>query len=120
MYEYMATVVSAYDGDTIRADIDLGFNIIMRNQAIRFMGIDTPEVRGEERPEGLVARDFVRERIMGKRVMLRTFKDTSGKYGRWLAEVFYRKGGVVVAADQLDSLTNLNEELLAAGLAVEI
>jgi micrococcal nuclease len=120
MYEYMAKVISVYDGDTIRVDIDLGFNIIMRNQAIRLLGINTPEVRGEERPQGIVARDFVRERIMDKTVMLRTFKDTTGKYGRWLAEVFYRKEGVVVAADQLDALTNLNEELLAAGLAEEM
>jgi micrococcal nuclease len=116
----MATVVSVYDGDTIRADIDLGFGIHMKNQRIRFMGIDTAEVRGEERPEGLVARDFVRDRILGQRVMLRTFKDTKGKYGRWLAEVYYRKNGMVVAADRLDFLTCLNNELLSVGLAVEL
>ena len=27
LYHYKATVVSVYDGDTIRADIDLGMNI---------------------------------------------------------------------------------------------
>ena len=120
MYEYMATVVSVYDGDTIRVDIDLGFGIQMKNQSIRFLGVDTPEVRGEERPDGLVARDFVRDCILGQRVMLRTYKDTQGKYGRWLAEVYYRKEGLVVAADRLESLTFLNQELLAAGLAQEM
>lgn len=120
MYEYMAMVVSAYDGDTIRADIDLGFGIVMQNQSIRLLGIDTPEVRGEERPEGLIARDYVREQILGKEVMLKTYKDTKGKYGRWLADVYYRKDGVVVAADQLDSLTCLNQELVSLGLAEEM
>lgn len=120
MYEYMATVLSVYDGDTIRVDIDLGFGIVMQNQSIRLLGMNTPEVRGEERQEGLVARDFVRSMIDGKEIMLRTFKDTKGKYGRWLAEVYYRKDGVVVAADQLDSLTCLNTELVAMGLAEEM
>jgi len=120
MYEYMAKVVDVYDGDTVRVDIDLGFGLHMKNQKVRFMGLDTPEVRGEERPEGLVARDFVRDMILGKPVMLRTFKDAKGKYGRWLAEVYYRKEGVVVAADQLESLTCLNDELLKLGMAEEM
>ena len=119
MFEYMARVVSVYDGDTIRVDIDLGFGIKLENQSIRLLGINTPEVRGDERPDGLVSRDYVRESILGKDVMLRTFKDTKGKYGRWLAEVYYRKEGVVVAADQLESLTCLNDELISAGLAEE-
>lgn len=120
MYEYMAKVLSVYDGDTIRVDIDLGFGVQMKNQSIRLLGIDTPEVRGDERPDGLVARDFVREMILDKIIMLRTFKDKKGKYGRWLAEVYYRKEDVVVAADQLDSLTCMNDELLSLGLAEEM
>jgi len=103
MFEYMAKVVSVYDGDTIRVDIDLGFGLSLKNQSIRFLGVDTPEVRGDGRDEGLIVRDYVRGQIMDKEIMLRTYKDTKGKYGRWLAEIFYRKEGVVVAADQLDS-----------------
>lgn len=120
MYEYMAKVISVYDGDTIRADIDLGFGVKLENQQIRLLGMDTPEVRGDERPEGLVVRDYVRAAILDKEIMLRTFKDSKGKYGRWLAEVYYRKDGVVVAADQLDSLTCLNDELVKLGMAEEI
>ena len=63
--------------------------------------------------------DFVRDAIGGKEIMLRTYRDTKGKYGRWLAEVYYRKDGIVVAADQLDSLTCLNNELMNMGLAEE-
>jgi micrococcal nuclease len=120
MFEYMAKVVSVYDGDTIRVDIDLGFGIKLENQSIRFFGINTAEVRGDSMAEGIIARDYVREQILDKEVMLKTFKDKKGKYGRWLAEVYYRKEGVVVASDQLGSLMCLNDELLKIGMAKEM
>jgi len=88
LYNYQAKVLSVYDGDTIRCDIDLGFSMILSNQAIRLYGIDTPEVRGEEREEGLKVRDVVRDLILNKNVILQTIKDTKGKYGRWLGKVY--------------------------------
>ena len=48
MYEYRATVISVYDGDTITVDIDLGFGIVLRKQKLRLYGLNTPEVRGAE------------------------------------------------------------------------
>ena len=53
MYEYKGYVTKVYDGDTITVDIDLGFDILFKNQKIRLSRINTPEVRGEEREEGL-------------------------------------------------------------------
>ena len=53
MYEYKAIVKKVYDGDTITVDIDLGFGITFNDKSIRLSGIDTPEIRGEERLEGL-------------------------------------------------------------------
>ena len=50
LYTYKARCVSVYDGDSITLDIDLGFNHWMLNQKIRLLGIDTPEIRGPERP----------------------------------------------------------------------
>ena len=35
MYEYKAFVRKVYDGDTITVDIDLGFDVILKNQKIR-------------------------------------------------------------------------------------
>jgi micrococcal nuclease len=49
LYTYKAKVLSVYDGDSLRLDIDLGFKVVMQNQRVRLLGIDTPEVRGEER-----------------------------------------------------------------------
>ena len=88
MYEYRALVKKVYDGDTITVDIELGFDIILRKQKIRLIGVAAPEVRGEQKSLGLKSRDALREKIKGKRVTLRTQKDKKGKFGRWLAEVW--------------------------------
>ena len=44
MFEYKVKITRVVDGDTVDADIDLGFDIIYRDR-IRLMGIDTPESR---------------------------------------------------------------------------
>ena len=88
MYEYRAYVRKVYDGDTITVDIDLGFGVVLKNQKLRLTGINTPEVRGEQRQDGLKVRDLVRSRIANKWVVIKTEKDKRGKYGRWLATVF--------------------------------
>jgi len=105
MYEYSAEVKKVYDGDTITVDFDLGFGITLRKQKIRLLGINTPEVRGESREQGLISRDRLRERILGKTVTIKTSKDKKGKYGRWLGEVFIKD-------------ENINQWLLNEGLAV--
>ena len=88
LYEYRAIVTKVYDGDTIWADVDLGFYVWKKDEHLRLLGINAPEVRGEERPQGLVARDALAGRIMGKEVIIRTEKDRRGKYGRFLAWVW--------------------------------
>ena len=90
-YIYNAYVTDVYDGDTITCDIDCGFYTILKKQKIRLFGIDTPEVRGEERTEGLKVRDILREQILDKTIVLETKKDKKGKYGRWLAIVYLKK-----------------------------
>ena len=104
MYEYKAYVQKVYDGDTITVDIDLGFGIILKKQVLRLIGIDAPELRGLEREEGIKARDELRGRILYKNVLIRTKKDKKGKYGRWLAVIFYDE-------------KNINEWLLRRGFA---
>jgi micrococcal nuclease len=47
MYEYKA-VIKVYDGDTITAQVDLGFHFNFTN-SFRLARIDCPEVRGESR-----------------------------------------------------------------------
>ncbi len=88
MYEYRAFVRKIYDGDTITVDIDLGFDVVLKDQKIRLVRIDAPEVRGGERPEGLKSRDALRTKIGNKWVKIKTQKDKKGKYGRWLGEIW--------------------------------
>ena len=104
MFNYKAQVKSVYDGDTITVDIDLGFGVFLRDQKIRLLGIDTPEVRGKERQQGLISRDRLRERIDGKKITIRTKKAKKGKYGRWLGEIWYEE-------------ESINDWLLTEGLA---
>lgn len=42
LYHYRARLVSVYDGDTIRVDLDLGMGIWRNNIALRLYGINTP------------------------------------------------------------------------------
>jgi len=88
LYHYRAFVDSVYDGDTITATVDLGFNVSVKKEKFRLYRINAPEVRGEEREAGLISRDWLRERILGKEIILVTKKDKKGKYGRWLADVW--------------------------------
>ncbi len=106
MYEYRAEVRSVYDGDTIRADINLGFGVVLENQKLRLLGINTPEIRGDSREHGLMARDALRDKIEGMTVTVRTHKDSQGKYGRWLAVVYLGE-------------ENVNEWLLNHGFATK-
>lgn len=88
MYEYRAFVRRVYDGDTVTVDIDLGFDVVLRNQKIRLVRINAPEVRGVQRPEGLKSRDALRAKIGNRWIRIKTEKDKKGKWGRWLGEIW--------------------------------
>lgn len=108
-YVYEARYVSNYDGDTVRLDISLGFGVWLHNQAVRLHGIDTPELRGDEREEGIRSKNFVENRIRTTPLVIETFKDKQGKYGRWIAIIYFQN-------DEGDYI-NLNESLVANGYA---
>ena len=105
IYFYKAYVEKVYDGDTITCTIDCGFGLSMKTQKIRLYGINTPELRGAEKKAGIMARDRLRSKILHQNVLIETFKDKKGKYGRYLATIF------------LDSV-NINEWLVQNGYAV--
>lgn len=81
---YSATVESVYDGDTATVTIHLGLGHDLTNQTLRFLCINTPEIRGAEKIDGIPVRDLVREWLpIGSRVTLEL--RGTGKYGRRLA-----------------------------------
>jgi len=109
MYEYSAKCTRVVDGDTIDCEIDLGFDITIRER-VRFAGINAPESRTrdlEEKSRGLAAKARVSEILgQGERFILRTEYDRIGKYGRVI--------GVVI----LENGNNLNDLLVEEGHAV--
>ena len=84
MYTYRAKVISVYDGDTVTLEVDLGFNVKIKEK-FRLLGINAPEVRGKEKVEGKKSRDYLRAFLKGREVHVATMKDRKGKYGRYLA-----------------------------------
>lgn len=109
-FYYRAQVVSVYDGDTCRADIDLGFGIWKKKETLRLHRINAPEVRGETREDGLQSRDFLRGLILDKDVVVQSIKDRQGKYGRYLAEIWLYE-------NRTGEWLNVNDLLVAKGMA---
>ena len=90
MYEYRAYYLSNYDGDTIRFNIDLGFYTWLKNQSVRLYGVNTPELRGNTLEAARFAKSFVQSQLStASQIIIVTRKDKKGKYGRWLADIYY-------------------------------
>lgn len=92
LYHYNANVTYVYDGDTITVEIDLGLSTWIRGEKIRLARINAPEVRGEQRPQGLQAAEFLHSMIDGKQVVIETIKDKKGKYGRYIGDIWFQQG----------------------------
>jgi|TARA_R110000787_G_scaffold336_10_gene1343 micrococcal nuclease len=100
---YPAHIDSIYDGDTVTATIDLGFDLNYV-QSIRLLGINAPEVRGVDKINGLASRDHLRSILMGKDVTILVPKKERGKYGRILGDII------------LDG-KNINDSMVESGFA---
>ena len=116
MYEYRCTVTRVVDGDTVDAEIDLGFDIRTKKR-IRFLGINTPETRTkdlEEKAKGLAAKDRLKAILEGAKT-IQLCSHGVGKYGRCLGELHVD----VVDGKECLTLVNVNELLIKEGHAVE-
>jgi len=109
LYYYRAMVRSVYDGDTCTVDVDLGFAVWVKGEKIRLHRINAPELRGQTREEGKRSRDFLRGKIDGREVIIRTIKDKKGKYGRYLGEI--------LLADDAGGFVNINDLMVSEGFA---
>ena len=90
-HEFKAHLVRVVDGDTIDADIELGFSVFMRDR-IRLMGIDTPESRTrnlEEKSWGMAAKHRLIELLAEAdgEFILKTEDMEKGKFGRVLGTI---------------------------------
>lgn len=108
MYEYGCGITRIVDGDTVDAEIDLGFDITYKSR-VRLYGIDTPESRTrdlDEKARGKLAAKFLSDAILhADTLVIQTKLDKKGKFGRVLG---------VLVADGVD----LNQALIDNHLAV--
>ena len=105
------SVTKVVDGDTIDADIDLGFDISL-NKRIRLAGIDTPESRTrnlKEKALGLESKEWMKKTLAGaKDILIKTeLPDSTEKYGRIIGHLF------INGQD-----TSLNNQMIAEGYAL--
>jgi micrococcal nuclease len=107
MYTYKAAVTRVVDGDTVIVDIDLGFGVWLKEQSVRLAKINTPEIKGSTRVDGLAAKDFLSKLILNKWVQIRTEKGQE-KFGRWLATILLEED---------KNLIDINHKMVAEGYA---
>jgi len=104
------SVQKVVDGDTIDAEIDLGFDISLTKR-IRLSGIDTPESRttdAYEKKLGLEVKEWLKKKVEGEHeILIRTqLPDSTEKYGRILGRLY------------VDGVC-LNDSMVAEGYAWE-
>lgn len=108
------------DGDSLVLSVSPAFNVWWEGYRFRLHGIDTYEMNAKDEAEralAIKARDFVRQAIEGKSVVVRSIKNTHGaekidSFGRYLVEIFY--------VDEVSGVQlSLNNMLLQQHLAKE-
>jgi len=104
------SIAKVVDGDTIDADIDLGFDISL-SKRIRLAGIDTPESRTKDEYEkklGLESKEWLKKHLEGaKDIIVKTeLPDSTEKYGRIIGHLFIN-----------NEATSLNDQMIVEGYA---
>jgi micrococcal nuclease len=99
------------DGDTIDADIDLGFSISLTKR-IRLAGVDTPESRTKDEYEkklGLESKEWLKKRCENaKDILIKTeLPDSTEKYGRIIGHLYIN-----------GEETSLNNQMIDEGYAL--
>ena len=110
MYTYKAKLARVINGDTLDIEIDLGFDLIIK-QRLKLYGIDTPDSRStnvETKQKGLDAKQRLIN-LLTKEFKVETILNKRGKYGRILGKVYI--------VDEKGNEVCINELLVEEGLA---
>lgn len=112
LYTYRCKLIRVIDGDTILAQIDLGFDT-WSIKTVRLSGIDTPEIRTknlEEKKLGNIAKDEVIK-------ILNQYKNENDEIYFYLKSNEYDNFGRSLGIVYTDDDMNLNSYLLENGFA---
>lgn len=91
MYSYNAKIINIVDGDTVDAEIDVGFKIKITHR-LRLIDIDTEEMHDPDpqlRQLARTAKDYLITKLLNQTVKINTYKADS--FGRYLAEIYIDK-----------------------------
>ena len=117
LYTYKLFNVQVIDGDTIKADINVGFDIVLKNRKIRLAGINAPEtsktIKGAPNlklSEGIKSKEIVASALMALSTTI-LFKSLEKE------DVFGRCLGIVFFLDKDNNFVNLNDFLFTQGYA---
>jgi micrococcal nuclease len=103
-------ITRVIDGDTIDADIDLGFDISL-SKRIRLAAVDTPESRtsdANEKKYGLESKEWLKHKVENaNNILIKTeLPDSTEKYGRIIGHLFIN-----------EQETSLNDQMIVEGYA---
>ena len=103
-------ITRVIDGDTIDADIDLGFDISL-SKRIRLAAVDTPESRtsdANEKKYGLESKEWLKHKVENaNNILIKTeLPDSTEKYGRIIGHLFIN-----------DQEKSLNDQMIVEGYA---
>lgn len=101
--EFVATVVSVHDGDTLR----IHDRVHEEEIKIRLIGIDTPEInKGSHKEQGKRATKKLKELCLHKQVYLEYDKGKTDRYGRTLAYLWLKDphNGAEISQDMINYL----------------
>lgn len=98
-HRYQAQVVQVIDGDTLEADLEIGFGFYLKGERFRLARIDAPELKGRSKLQGMAAKDYLTHLLEGQTVLIET--QQKDKYGRHIAEVYLTQDGKRVAVSDL-------------------
>jgi micrococcal nuclease len=90
-YVYKAVVERVIDGDTVQLSIDLGFDI-KKSHKFRLKNVWAAE-RGEMN-YGLHSSYTKQLLPVNTQIIVKTFKDASDKYGRYIGEIYIDKQNI--------------------------
>lgn len=115
LYFYKLLNVCVIDGDTIKADIDLGFGGVLKKRTIRLAGINAPEttktikgIPNIKLSEGIKSKEFVNSIFEKADLILFKSLEKEDSFGRCLGIIYFRSKGE-------NTIINLNELLITQG-----
>lgn len=113
MYTYKAKALRVIDGDTVKLEVDCGFNL-KYTANFRLWGINAPELGA---PEGTAAKERLIDLLYYNETLpfvLTIETSKPDKYGRWLAKIWNKN-----IDGKYDINLSINDIMINEGFAVE-